>query len=443
MAVGMKRLTGAFWANPACKYTIFMILAFFHRAEIANALNSGCEDILNDDTIDRERAAEYTEDKHLLSVRDSEDEDLTDDHLMLLPHFISGFVLRERDRFGMYVDLICDLDGDEGGGINSLKQKSGFEDLVLPEGHGEIVEALVRNHRSTAISSSGENKESVQVDLIAGKGEGLIILLHGVPGVGKTSTAECVAAYTRRPLYPITCANIGLDPEEVEKNLIGPDGHFRRAQLWNCVVLLDEADVFLAKRENRDTDTKRNALVSVFLRILEYYPGILILTTNRVGAFDEAVVSRIQLFLYYPPLDQEKTMKVWQVHINRLRMSEHINIDDEDELMIMELAEEEYEAGRHWNGRQIRNFFQTAISLASYDATKRHQQRVREGKVGKDSKPDKPRLTTRTLRVVLNTSGKFIDYIKSTVVLGGHTEQQLDEGNRNDGWQETPKRKKK
>jgi SpoVK/Ycf46/Vps4 family AAA+-type ATPase len=260
--------------------------------------------------------------------------------------------------------------------------------------------------------------------------------------VGKTSTAECVAAYTRRPLYPITCANIGLDPEEVEKNLTGPSGHFRRAQQWNCVVLLDEADVFLAKRETRDNDAKRNALVSVFLRTLEYYPGILILTTNRVGSFDEAVVSRIQLFLYYPPLDKEKTMKVWRVHINRVRSSGLINIDYEDEAMVMEFAEEEYADGRRWNGRQIRNFFQTAISLASYDATKWRQRSIDDGQFDKNSTPARPRLTTRTLKIVAATSGKFEDYIKDTVLDGSYQKQQLDEGNRNDGWQETPKKKR-
>lgn len=37
------------------------------------------------------------------------------------------------------------------------------------------------------------------------------------------------------------------------------------------VVLLDEADVFLEQRTL--TDLQRNALVSVFLRVLEYYDG--------------------------------------------------------------------------------------------------------------------------------------------------------------------------
>lgn len=43
--------------------------------------------------------------------------------------------------------------------------------------------------------------------------------------------------------------------------------------------MLDEAEVFLEERTQ--ADLQRNALVSVFLRALEYYDGILILTTNR------------------------------------------------------------------------------------------------------------------------------------------------------------------
>ncbi|KAH7385087.1 hypothetical protein BKA64DRAFT_157338 [Cadophora sp. MPI-SDFR-AT-0126] len=403
----------------------------------------GCDDIFDDSVVDHDRAVRYKEDQFLLSKRYAGNNDLTDDHLMLLPAVVNAFVLRERDEFGLYVDLVKDLDGDLSKSLKDLKKQSGFEDLVLPEGHSELVEALVRTHRSTRRPRGSIDEEAkVQVDLIEGKGEGLVILLHGVPGVGKTSTAECVAAYTGRPLYPITCANIGLDPEEVEKKLTGDNGHFRRAQQWNCVVLLDEADVFLAKRETRENDAKRNALVSVFLRTLEYYSGILILTTNRVGSFDEAVVSRIQLFLYYPPLDKDKTMKVWRVHIERVRSSGIINIDYDDEDEIMEFAEEEYAEGRRWNGRQIRNFFQTSILLASYNTTKRRQQFIEDGRIDKNSKIDKPRLTTRTLKAVAATSGKFIDYINSTVPDGSHPKQQLDEGNRNDGWEETPKKKR-
>jgi hypothetical protein len=59
------------------------------------------------------------------------------------------------------------------------------------------------------------------------------------------------------------------------------------------VLLIDEADVFLEKRTL--TDVHRNALVSVFLRLLEYYEGILFLTTNRVATVSIFSLSRSYL----------------------------------------------------------------------------------------------------------------------------------------------------
>lgn len=76
-------------------------------------------------------------------------------------------------------------------------------------------------------------------------------------GVGKTSTAECVALSLRRPLFPVTCGDLGTSPEDVAKRL---EEYFTLAQKWGCVLLLDEADVFLARRLTGDV--KRNALVS-------------------------------------------------------------------------------------------------------------------------------------------------------------------------------------
>jgi len=54
-----------------------------------------------------------------------------------------------------------------------------FDRLVLEDKSKELIKALVTVHVST-------NKLG---DIISGKGTGLIILLHGSPGVGKTLTA--------------------------------------------------------------------------------------------------------------------------------------------------------------------------------------------------------------------------------------------------------------
>jgi SpoVK/Ycf46/Vps4 family AAA+-type ATPase len=133
--------------------------------------------------------------------------------------------------------------------------------VVMDESDKKLLKALVFSHPSRKSNSGNHNSlqpdTSPHLDLVTGKGKGLIILLHGPPGVGKTLTAETVAAWTKRPLYPITCGDIGERPSEIEQNL---GQHFSLAHRWGCVLLIDEADVFLAAR--RPGDVNQNALVS-------------------------------------------------------------------------------------------------------------------------------------------------------------------------------------
>ncbi|KAK2729043.1 hypothetical protein CKAH01_10614 [Colletotrichum kahawae] len=205
--------------------------------------------------------------------------------------------------------------------------------------------------------------------LTLAEGKGLIILLHGAPGVGKTSTAEVVADHFEKPLFQITCGDLGTTASEVEKAL---EVNFALASRWDCILLLDEADVFLAQRTK--DDFTRNGLVAVFLRIMEYYAGVLFLTTNRVGDFDEAFTSRIHISLYYPDLNKEKTEKVFKINLDMIkRLFDEKNRDIEiDKLGIGVFASTYFSehAEARWNGRQIRNACQTALAMAEFDAHK-------------------------------------------------------------------------
>lgn len=81
----------------------------------------------------------------------------------------------------------------------------------------------------------------------------------------------------------------------------------------------------------------------MFLRVLEYYSGVLFLTTNRVGTIDEAFKSRIHVSLYYKDLDWEQIRQIFQYYIERVR--EHEDLEKEemrliiDELNIMKWAD--------------------------------------------------------------------------------------------------------
>ncbi|KAF4501782.1 TOB3 (member of AAA-ATPase family) [Fusarium agapanthi] len=257
--------------------------------------------------------------------------------IYLFPKLIPGFDLR----LDLEVDRIRDVSWN----------KEAFKSLVADEAMKELVLALVTNQLDAEKNT----------DLIESKGSGLIMLLHGSPGTGKTFTAESVAEIAKKPLYPVTCGDIGTEPADVEKYL---ESVFHLGKVWDCVVLLDEAEVFLEQRTLQDL--KRNALVSVFLRALEYYEGILILTTNRVGTFDEAFKSRIQLALRYEKLKDHQRLQIWKNFLVRLKsLGEEESIDfDEIELYLEELAK------YPMNGRQIRNSITTGRQLAKYKRKK-------------------------------------------------------------------------
>jgi hypothetical protein len=138
--------------------------------------------------------------------------------------------------------------------------------------------------------------------------------------------------------------------------------------------------------------------------VLEYYSGILILTTNRVGEFDEAATSRIHCALYYPPFDEERALEVWQKNIERLeRANENSKFPIKlNPNKIRKFAAQQWEAGNRWNGRQIKNAFQTAVALADWDNLKKSQ-----------GVPSTPNLRIKHFKAVVETSNHFESYLTS------------------------------
>lgn len=138
-----------------------------------------------------------------------------------------------------------------------VDQGEQFKNVFIAKEHKKMINAVVDSHFERKKIERDPKMANMSQDIIQNKGRGLVILLHGVPGVGKTSTAEAVANAKRKPLFIITCGDLGFSPSEVESSL---KEIFRLAHLWDCVLLMDEADVFLSQRST--WDLKRNALVS-------------------------------------------------------------------------------------------------------------------------------------------------------------------------------------
>lgn len=155
----------------------------------------------------------------------------------------------------------------------------------------------------------------------------------------------------RAPLYMMSAGDLGLDSSKVESSL---SNVLEMSTKWNAVLLLDEADVFLEARSSHDLE--RNKLVSIFLRMLEYYSGILFLTTNRVANIDAAFQSRIHISIEYPELSLSSRRHVWSnfIALGAMQQSHGFSESDLDLLATYEM-----------NGREIKNVLKTAKLLAS------------------------------------------------------------------------------
>lgn len=262
---------------------------------------------------------------------------LTEDQLILCVPWVKSFVLTEKKWYQLAVDSVKDITWNDS-----------FSNLVLPHQEKDLLLAFAQSKLDISA-----NDPTVEVfdDFVDGKGKGVIMLLSGSPGVGKTLTAESIAEKMRVPLYTLSAGEIGIFPSTVEREI---KAALEKCAKWNAILLLDEADVFLEKREHNSL--KRNELVSIFLRLLEYYEGMMFLTTNRVSAIDSAFESRIDVSIHYPDLTAELRFQIWVKFVFRGgQIRSGVNLNEGDLRSLAQL---------NLNGRQIKSAVKTAHLLA-------------------------------------------------------------------------------
>lgn len=179
--------------------------------------------------------------------------------LLLLSPVIHGFNMDEKKWFQLFIDHLHPV------GWN----KKAFERLVLPNQIKYMIRSLVMgwNHDSQAGKS---------MDMVSGKGNGLVILLHGEAGTGKTLTAESVADCVEMPLYRVDCGDTSSSAQVLE-NELSTAMHYGKSR--SCMLLLEDIDVLLGKKALEYH--RVHALASEFLRKLDCYDGIIIMTSSK------------------------------------------------------------------------------------------------------------------------------------------------------------------
>ncbi|KAL4972364.1 hypothetical protein BDW66DRAFT_154781 [Aspergillus desertorum] len=260
-------------------------------------------------------------------------EEATEEHLRLCPPYVRGFSMKLK----RWLEL--DLEG-----ITEIKwNDSAFSQLMLPPGYRDLVLSFVEGlcNNNGALDDINEDKSL-----------GSSMLFAGSTGTGKTMTAEAIAEELRKPLYVLSAGELERDPASVDEKLRRT---LNLAEKWDAVLLLDNCDILLQERPFECLE--HNKIVAVFLRLLEYYRGLLIITTGRAGTTDRALKSRVDFTMHFPELDASARKQIWRRFITRSKAEAAITDKVYDRLSQLPL-----------NGHQIKRAVKIA-ALLSYQRT--------------------------------------------------------------------------
>lgn len=180
------------------------------------------------------------------------------------------------------------------------------EDLVLPARLSASVETLI--HEARARTRLWERPEA---RALYPAGRGLVALMTGPPGTGKTMAAQVLAAELGRELWRVEVSTlvskyIGETMENIQRLI-------DIARQTDAVILFDEADGFFARRTDLSSSNDRHANQDTghLLQAIESFDGIAVLTTNRRRNIDEAFQRRLRYVLDFPPPDAAARAAIW------------------------------------------------------------------------------------------------------------------------------------
>ena len=240
-----------------------------------------------------------------------------------------------------------------------------MDDLILaPELKQTILTSISRYHEDvdTILESWNLYDGTMEtVGKVKKKTEsGLLMLLHGPSGTGKTFASGAIAKHLGKKLLVTDISRLQSKwVGDSEKNIQRLFTIFERIvrRIENPpVLLLNEADQFLASRltdTHTSLDQMRNSMQNLFLEGFERLRGVMIATTNLQENMDSAFSRRFHLKLELPIPGVKEREQLWELYLPR-------SIPRSEEVDIKKLAEE-YEI----TGGQIKIIVQNAATEAA------------------------------------------------------------------------------
>lgn len=214
-----------------------------------------------------------------------------------------------------YVKELIKVEKDD----TRLKWLKTFDNCVLPEEvKSSIDEALTIVLRRDKFEEWGLNEHFE-------KGITNSILLHGPPGTGKSMVSESIAAVLGKNLMKLDTGIIQSNvPGQTERNI---GKAFDEAKKNNCVLLLDECDGLLYKRDA--VGMIMSSEINKLLTELERFDGVVILTTNRMNVLDEALRRRIIAIIELPLPNEKARNMIWKNSIpKKMPVSKDVNFKE-------------------------------------------------------------------------------------------------------------------
>ncbi|MDI9524989.1 MAG: ATP-binding protein [Candidatus Cloacimonadota bacterium] len=214
------------------------------------------------------------------------------------------------------------IDKARPGKLSSYFQKSRpvqtLDDVIIPAPDKQLIAQIItkcKSDKREALAKWGFKAENAR--------QGVVLLLYGAPGTGKTYTAGAIAKELRKDLMTLNVPELRNkyygETEKLVKEAFTEMREMAAGEKNAPVFLLNEADQLIHARISITTecDAIENAIQSIILEELETFPGILILTTNLENNLDEAFFRRVDLKFRFSLPDLECRRQLWKLYLRK------------------------------------------------------------------------------------------------------------------------------
>lgn len=224
-----------------------------------------------------------------------------------------------------FIDNLFNKTPSAGGLADVVVPQRTFRDVVLPEATQQALNrALTQIEKHDVLYRDWGLAERHSTGL------GLAFNFAGPPGTGKTICAEAVAHRLERTLMIVRQADL-------QSMWVGKTGKnvatlFEAAEETNAVLFFDEADAIASRRfasTNQGYERESNAVVSVLLRELESFGGVVIFATNLATSFDPAFERRIRTHVLFELPGPELRERIWRVQLHPYKTPLAADVDFE------------------------------------------------------------------------------------------------------------------